>query len=148
MKLGLAVAVGLLLAANVAIGQDTALKSVDADSDGKISVKEFSEYAGTKISGFDQLDEFAKKVDADGDGFISQDEFSKRQTVLQSMGTPQAGAKKAEDAKEMAADTGPHKVGDKASDFELQSIGKTIKLSDNFGEKGTPVVVVFSRANW
>ena len=39
-------------------------------------------------------------------------------------------------------------VGDKAADFEIQSIGKTIKLSDNFGEKGKPTVLVFSRANW
>ena len=39
-------------------------------------------------------------------------------------------------------------VGDKAVDFEIQSIGKKIKLSDNFGEKGKPTVLVFSRANW
>ena len=52
----------------------------------------------------------------------------------------------AEEAAEEAA--GPHKVGDKASDFELQSIGKTIQLSDNFADGGKPVIVVFSRANW
>ena len=40
------------------------------------------------------------------------------------------------------------KVGDKAVDFELQSVGKKIKLSDNFGDAGKNVVVVFSRANW
>ena len=42
----------------------------------------------------------------------------------------------------------PIKEGEAAVDFELQSIGKKIKLSDNFGENGKPVVVVFSRANW
>ena len=41
-----------------------------------------------------------------------------------------------------------HAVGDKATDFELQGIGKKVKLSENFGDKGNPVVVVFSRANW
>ena len=42
----------------------------------------------------------------------------------------------------------PLKEGDKAVDFELQSLGKKVKLSDNFGEDGKNVVVVFSRANW
>jgi len=143
MKLQLAVAVALLLGANTAIGQETDLKTVDADSDGKVSVKEFSDYAGTRLSNFDQLEAFAKKVDADGNGEISAEEFGARMKVLQAMMQPQEDQKKAE-----AAETGPHKVGDKATDFELQSIGKTIKLSDNFGEEGKPVVVVFSRANW
>ena len=44
--------------------------------------------------------------------------------------------------------SGPLVAGDNATDFELQSIGKKIRLSDNFGEEGNPVVVVFSRANW
>ena len=115
MKLQLAVALGLLLATNVAYGQQQAtLKSVDADSDGKVTVKEFSDYAGARIRGFDQLDAFAKKVDADGDGIITEEEFGKRREVLRSMAQPQADAKK---------DTAAHKVGDKASDFELQSIG-------------------------
>ena len=57
---------------------------------------------------------------------------------------------KADMAEDVAAEeaAGPHKVGDKASDFELQSIGKTIQLSDNFADGGKPVIVVFSRANW
>lgn len=139
MKLKLAVALGLLLATNVAYGQQASLKSVDADSDGKVTVKEFSDYAGSRVRGFDQVDAFAKKVDADGDGVISEEEFGKRREMLRSMVQPQEGAEKKAAA---------HKVGDMASDFELQSIGKTIKLSDNFGEKGNPVVVVFSRANW
>lgn len=143
MKIRLAVGLGLLLMANVAIGQETTLKSVDANSDGKVSVQEFSDYAETRLSDFDQLDAFAKKVDADGDGVITQKEFGARRDVLQTMMQAQEGEEKAE-----AADTSPHKVGDKATDFELQSIGKKIKLSDNFGEKGNPVVVVFSRANW
>ena len=40
------------------------------------------------------------------------------------------------------------KVGDKAADFELQSMGKKIKLSDYYGKDGKNAVVVFSRANW
>ena len=59
--------------------------------------------------------------------------FSFNQTTV-----AQSGDKKAE----------PLKVGDKAVDFELQSVGKKIKLSDNFGDDGKNVVVVFSRANW
>jgi len=114
MKIRLAVAVGLLLMANVAIGQETELKSVDANSDGKVSVQEFSDYAGTRLSGFDQLDAFAKKVDADGDGVITQEEFGIRMEVLQTMLQPQKGKEQAE-----AVNTAPHKVGDKASDFEL-----------------------------
>ena len=140
MKLRLAITVGMLLATNVAIGQETTLKSVDADSDGKVSVKEFSEYAGERLGDFDQLDAFAKKVDADGNGEISQAEYDARREVLQGMVQPQDGAKK-----EKAA---AHKVGDMASDFELQSIGEKIKLSDNFGDDGNPVLVVFSRASW
>ena len=42
-----------------------------------------------------------------------------------------------------------HVVGDKASDFDLEGIGKkNVKLSSYLGDKGKNVVVVFSRANW
>jgi len=143
MKLQLAIAVGLALATNVAIGQEVALKSLDTDSDGKVTVKEFSEYASERLPDFDQMDAFAKKVDADGNGVISEDEFSGRREALQSMSEMQQDGKE-----KMAKEKAAHKVGDMASDFELQGIGKTIKLSDNFGDKGNPVVVVFSRANW
>ena len=54
-----------------------------------------------------------------------------------------SGASKA-DAKASAA----LKVGDSAADFELQSLGKKIKLSDYYGKDGKNAVVVFSRANW
>lgn len=41
------------------------------------------------------------------------------------------------------------KVGDKAPDFELEGLGdEKIKLSERFGEKGRPVILLFSRANW
>lgn len=41
------------------------------------------------------------------------------------------------------------KVGDKAPDFEITGLeNKKIKLSERFGEKGQPVVLLFSRANW
>ena len=41
------------------------------------------------------------------------------------------------------------KVGDKAVDFELPSLGgKKVKLSDNFGNDGNTTILVFSRANW
>ena len=43
----------------------------------------------------------------------------------------------------------PVAVGEKAPDFELETFDdKTVKLSDRFGEKGKPVVLLFSRANW
>lgn len=41
------------------------------------------------------------------------------------------------------------KVGDKAPDFDLQGLGKKrVKLSERFGPKGHPVVLLFSRASW
>ena len=40
------------------------------------------------------------------------------------------------------------KVGDKAPDFEVGSFDdSTVKLSDRFA-KGTPTILLFSRANW
>lgn len=139
MRFLLMLAGGLFLSTGVASAQDSALSALDSDSDGKVSVKEFADYASGKLNGFSKLDEFAKKVDADGDGEISETEFTNRHEALSEMAEAmQAGEE----------ETGALKVGDQATDFELQSIGKTIKLSDNFGEEGNPVVVVFSRANW
>ena len=41
------------------------------------------------------------------------------------------------------------KVGDKAPDFNLDTFDdKKVKLSERFGKKGHPVVLLFSRANW
>ncbi len=41
------------------------------------------------------------------------------------------------------------KVGDKAPDFEIETLdGTKFKLSDRFGEDGKPTILLFSRANW
>lgn len=142
----------VLLVSSISLAQETTLSSVDSDGDGKVTTEEFKNYAKTPLRGFDRLDDFVKKVDADGNGEISEAEFANRRTVLGTMANGQAETQEGDDKKadkEMAEEaTGPHKVGDKASDFELQSIDKTIRLSDNFGDDGKPVIVVFSRANW
>lgn len=40
-------------------------------------------------------------------------------------------------------------AGDAAPDFKLKTIGdKPVVLSERFGEKGRPVILLFSRANW
>jgi len=131
----------VVLVASSALAQESGFSSIDKDEDGKVTTSEFKSYAETRLQGFDRMDDFLKRVDADSNGEISKDEFAKRRDLLETMATedskPDADAKKKE--------AGPHVVGDMASDFELQSIGKKIKLSDN---KGKPVVVVFSRANW
>lgn len=118
----------VLLVSGVSLGQAT-LSSADKDSDGKVSTSEFKTYAESRLRNFGKVDEFVKAVDADGNGVITETEYAKRHEVLESL-------------------TAPLAVGDKADDFELQSIGKKIKLSDNIGENGKPQVVVFSRANW
>ena len=131
----------VVLVASSALAQESGFSSIDKDEDGKVTTSEFKSYAETRLRGFDRMDDFLKRVDADSNGEISKDEFAKRRDLLETMATeapkPDGDAKKRE--------AGPHVVGDMASDFELQSIGKKIKLSDN---KGKPVVVVFSRANW
>ena len=41
------------------------------------------------------------------------------------------------------------KVGDKAPDFEVETLaGGKFKLSDRFGADGKPTVILFSRAHW
>jgi len=40
-------------------------------------------------------------------------------------------------------------VGDKAPDFEIQTLGgSTFNLSDRVGENSKPTILLFSRANW
>ncbi len=143
MKIKLVLLMSSVLMTQVAVAQESALESADGNSDGKVTVAEFTEYAGAKLQGFDRLEDFATKVDADGNGEISAEEFEARVTVLRGMASePQA--EKKEDA--AAKSNEPHKVGDKASDFELEGLdGKMVKLSDSAGK---PRVVVFSRANW
>lgn len=53
-------------------------------------------------------------------------------------------------AQEVDSDTTkPVAVGDSAPDFELQGLSeKPVRLADRFGEKGRPVILLFSRANW
>jgi hypothetical protein len=54
--------------------------------------------------------------------------------------------------KDESKTTEPLKVGDKATDFEIETFdGKKVKLSDRFGKEnddGRPVVLLFSRAHW
>ncbi len=140
----------LLLLCQTGNAQNSSAKDADKDSDGKVTVKEFAEYAEAKLQGADedQVKAFAKKVDADNDGEISDAEFAKRMDVLQEVMNDEADADDEGEAKDAEKETGPHVVGDKASDFELEGIEKKIKLSDVVAKSGKPVVVVFSRANW
>ena len=146
MKTCLCFCSAMLLICQSSIAQEPTLDSVDSNSDGKVTVEEFKEYAEGKLRGFDKVDEFAGAVDADGNGEISETEFGNRRDVLQAVASAAQETEQAEEKE--VKDDGPLKVGDTATDFELQSIGKKIKLSDRFGEEGMPVVVVFSRANW
>lgn len=128
----------VFLACQTSVAQESALKRLDKNSDGKISAKEFKGHVKKRFPDFEKADEFASAVDSNSDGEISEAEFQKRKAIYASL----------KDENEVAEETGAHVVGDTASDFELQSIGETIRLSDRFGEDGKPVVVVFSRANW
>ena len=43
----------------------------------------------------------------------------------------------------------PLKVGDKVTEFKLNSINnRTIESNKQFGEEGRPAIMLFSRANW
>jgi len=128
----------VLLLCQSSIAQESTFKTIDSNSDGKVTVEEFKSYASGKLKGFDQMDQFAGKVDADGNGEISKAEFETRKEVYQAMSA----------AGEEAEETGALVAGDTAADFELQTIDGTVRLSDHFGEDGKPVVVVFSRASW
>ena len=49
----------------------------------------------------------------------------------------------------VAAQQANLKVGDKAPDFEVDTLsGEKFKLSDRYGADGKPTVLLFSRANW
>ena len=65
--------------------QDTSLADIDSDSDGKVTVSEFKDYASGPLSGFDRLDAFIEAVDADSNGEISEAEFADRFNVLQKL---------------------------------------------------------------
>ena len=43
---------------------------------------------------------------------------------------------------------GELKVGDKAPDFEIETLDGKFKLSERFGDEGKPTILLFSRANW
>lgn len=143
MKFRATVMLAILSFAGTAAAQD--LATADGNSDGKVTVKEFVEYASGRLQGFDQVEAFAKKVDADGNGEISDAEFEKRREILQAMTSEASQETEAQGSSDKA--DSPHKVGDKATDFELQGLGETVKLSSKIGS-GKSAVVVFSRANW
>ena len=49
----------------------------------------------------------------------------------------------------LAAQQATLKVGDKAPDFEVETLsGEMFKLSDRYGDDAKPTVLLFSRANW
>ena len=79
------IAISLFLAPTFCLGQDSGFDGLDTDSDGKVTKKEFQEYAEGKLPDTDQLDKFADMVDADKDGEISEDEFDGRMEKLQSL---------------------------------------------------------------
>ena len=138
----------MLLLCQTGMAQNPSVKSADKDSDGKVTVSEFTNYAKTKLPDLDddELDSFVKNVDADSDGEVTEKEFGNRMQALRKVMQESEQAKAGDEMSEDEAK--PHVVGDKASDFELQSIGKKIKLSDVVSKSGKPTVVVFSRANW
>ena len=78
-------AFSLLLTPAFCQGQDSGLDDLDTDSDGKVTKKEFQEYAKTRLPDFEQLKKFADRVDADKDGVISEDEFDGRMDALQAL---------------------------------------------------------------
>ena len=137
----------IMLIASIAAAQESTLDTADQNGDGKVTTKEFRTYASARLQGFAQLDAFVSKVDADSNGEISASEFEGRMDVLQKMGANSTDSSDQGSGSTAKSNEGPHKVGDKATDFELQGIGKKIKLSEALS-KGNSAVVVFSRANW
>ena len=105
--------------------QETDLETVDENSDGKVTVAEFKEYAEGRLQGFDQLDEFAKKVDADGDGEISEDEFSGRMEILQGM---------LQGAQEDEGEAKPDKSSDKKKKTDKTVVEAYKKLAEHVGK--------------
>ena len=78
-------AVSLVFAPAFCLGQDSGFDGLDTDSDGKVTKKEFQEYAKGKLPDFDLVEKFADRVDADKDGKISEDEFDDRMQALQAL---------------------------------------------------------------
>ena len=142
MKIQLLItSLAVALIANVAAAQEMPA-DIDANSDGTVTVQEFTTYAKAHLPDNMPVEKFAKMVDADSDGKITQTEFDGRRTILQNMmSESQPAAQEGEEATEAL------KAGDKAADFELEGLNTTVKLSDSLA-KGKTVVVVFSRANW
>ena len=122
----------LLFLASTGVAQESSLENADGNSDGKVTVKEFVEYASEKLQGFDQLKEFAKKVDADGDGEISGKEFEGRMEILQSMmrGGEESEKQKSADKKQKAEKTNKKKVQDKSVVEAYEKLKKHFKSSD------------------
>ena len=77
------IALSIAVFAGSVAAQDPDLKSLDKNSDDKISVAEFEAYAESRLPDFEQLALFANKVDANSDGDISDDEFSSRMEILE-----------------------------------------------------------------
>jgi hypothetical protein len=111
---------------NGAHGQETALKDLDADSDGKVSVDEFQSYAGGKLQNFEKLVEFAKAVDSDSNGEISQAEFDGRMDVLQKMAQAmnESAEKKSEDGANKTKETDEKKASGEKADSDAQKEAK------------------------
>jgi hypothetical protein len=64
------------------LAQQGSLESLDTDSNGKVTLKEFEDYARSKLPDFQHLSAFAKKVDSDGNGEITASEFQNRREAL------------------------------------------------------------------
>ena len=96
------IALSFCLAPTFCHGQDSGFDGLDTDSDGKVTKKEFQEYAKGRLPDFDQLEKFADRVDADKDGNITEDEFEDRMEALQALSQEMADGddKKKEMSKE------------------------------------------------
>ena len=95
-------AISLLTTPAFCQGQDSGFDGLDTNSDGKVTIKEFQEYAKGRMPDSDQLDKFVGRVDADKDGEISEDEFDGRMDALRALqqGTLNGGDKKKKVSKE------------------------------------------------
>ena len=115
--------------------QDTDLESIDENSDGKVTVAEFKEYAESRFPpDFDRLDEFAKKVDADGNGEISEDEFADRMDVLQNM--------------PLEAESGDAESGDAEEEKKEKSSDKKKKTDKTVVEAYEKLSKQVEKADW
>ena len=110
------------LAGAPALGQQSDLSNADGDSDGTVTVKEFQDYAASRLPGFERLEAFAKKVDENGDGKISSDEFAGRMQILQRMNEP--------DDDQPSATTKPSSEQIKAAKAAYTLLKKSVKKSN------------------